>query len=332
VKSLVLNLAKYAIPIAIVVWLLWKVPEEQYRELQQHRKNVPLLLAAAGVVLAAVSLTFVRWYLLVRALDLRFRLRDAFRLGFLGYLLNFVSVGAVGGDLFKAVFIAREQAGRRAEAVATVVVDRVAGLFGLLLISSGAVLVASPPDPAPDVVAIQRVTLIFTLISCVGLATLSLPAFTGIKVATMLGRLPKIGTVLERWVAALRAYRSRWTTLLLSVVISMCTHMMFVVSLFLISHAMFDAVPSFREHMIIVPLGMVAGALPFTPAGFGAFELAIEELYKIVPAAAASDVSGILVALSYRLITILIAMLGVVVYWFSRRELREVMEDAQQEA
>ncbi len=59
----------------------------------------------------AVSLTFVRWYLLVRALGLHFRLLDAFRLGFLGYLFNFVSVGSVGGDLFKAIFIAREQPG-----------------------------------------------------------------------------------------------------------------------------------------------------------------------------------------------------------------------------
>ena len=66
---------------------------------------------------------------------LPFRIRDAFRLSFLSYLLNFVSVGSVGGDLFKAFFIAREQPGRRTEAVATVVVDRIVGLYGLLLVT-----------------------------------------------------------------------------------------------------------------------------------------------------------------------------------------------------
>ena len=65
-------------------------------------------------------------------LHLPFRLRDAFRLGFLAFLLNFVSVGAVGGDLFKAFFIARDQPGRRTEAVATVVVDRLVGFYALL--------------------------------------------------------------------------------------------------------------------------------------------------------------------------------------------------------
>ena len=99
------------------------------------------------MVFCAVSLTFVRWYLLVRALGLNFRLLDAFRLGFLGYLFNFVSVGSVGGDLFKAIFIAREQPGRRTEAVATVLVDRVVGVYALVLLTSTVICWAGFPMP-----------------------------------------------------------------------------------------------------------------------------------------------------------------------------------------
>ena len=57
------------------------------------------LAAAVGLSLAGVTITIVRWHWLIRALGLPFRLRDALRLGFLGYLLNFVSFGSVGGDL-----------------------------------------------------------------------------------------------------------------------------------------------------------------------------------------------------------------------------------------
>ena len=69
--------------------------------------------------LAAVVLTFVRWYLLVTPLGLPFHLRDAIRLGFVGYLFQFASLGAVGGDLFKAAFLAHEQPRRRPEGTTT---------------------------------------------------------------------------------------------------------------------------------------------------------------------------------------------------------------------
>ena len=58
-----------------------------------------LLALASLLCLLMVVTTIVRWYMLVRALELPFRLRDAFRLGFLGYMLNFFSLGSVGGRL-----------------------------------------------------------------------------------------------------------------------------------------------------------------------------------------------------------------------------------------
>jgi hypothetical protein len=77
---------------------------------------------------------------------------------------------------------------------------------------------------------------------------------------------------------------------------------------------------------------MVAGALPFTPAGLGAFEYATDQLYQWVPAAGTSQVSGIIVALTYRLTTIMVAMIGVAYYWTSRREVQQAMEDAESDA
>ena len=126
-KKLLVNLLTYGVSLAILVFLVRSIqtqdPEAFSRILEQP-KDWKLLIAAWLLCMAGVGVGVVRWYLLVRALDLVFSLKDAVRLGALGYLFNFVSVGSVGGDLFKAVFIAREQPGRRAAAVATVGVDR----------------------------------------------------------------------------------------------------------------------------------------------------------------------------------------------------------------
>jgi uncharacterized membrane protein YbhN (UPF0104 family) len=82
--------------------------------------------------------------------------------------------------------------------------------------------------------------------------------------------------------------------------------------------------------LIIVPLSMVAGALPFTPAGLGTFEYAMGELYNLVPANGPGDAIGILVAMAFRLVTIAIATIGVGFYWACRREVQEVMHEAEE--
>ena len=62
--------------------------------------------------------------------DLPFTLGNAFRLGLLGFFFSTFLPGSVGGDLVKAAGIAREQS-RRTVAVATVIMDRIMGLWGL---------------------------------------------------------------------------------------------------------------------------------------------------------------------------------------------------------
>ena len=61
-----------------------------------------------------IVLTLIRWCFLVRALGITFSIRDALRIGFLGYLFNLSPAGIAGGDLLKAVMLAREHPGNRA--------------------------------------------------------------------------------------------------------------------------------------------------------------------------------------------------------------------------
>jgi uncharacterized protein (TIRG00374 family) len=329
-KKVLIIALKFGVPIAIIIWLLASISEEQFRQLQDRPKNWPLLLLALVLVFTAISISFVRWHLLVRALHLQFRLLDAFRLGFLGFLFNFVSAGAVGGDLFKAFFIARQQPGRRPEAVATVVVDRMIGLYALLLLTSGVVLTGGVTSGSAELRTLGQMTIAATALGGVGILMLMVPGFTSGAVSEFLTGLPRVGTTLGKLITAVRIYRNRWPTILVAVVMSLGVHTLLALGMFLIAKSLFEHVPTLREHLIMVPLGMVAGALPFTPAGFGAFEFAIEKLYEIVPAADNIDVAGVLVALVYRLMTIVIAAVGMVIYWTSKSEVRQLLKDAEQ--
>ena len=327
VKRNLLMLLKVAIPVAIIAWLLSRLEADQVDRLRNHPKDWPLLSAAFLVAFGAVSLTFVRWWLLVWTLGLPFRLRDAFRLGFLGYLLNFVSVGAVGGDLFKAVFIAREQPGRRAEAVATVLVDRVIGLYALLIVASSAIL-ASGPSESVAVQRLSQLTLLATAVGGVGIVTLLLPTLTNGRISAWAGSLPAIGPPLRKVIGGVRLYKSRPLVMVLIALMSVAVHVLLSVSMWLIAKAMFQQVPTMAEHLIITPMAMTAGALPFTPGGLGALEAAMDELYRLIPSGQHA-VSGVLVALVYRLMTLGIAGVGALFYVAGRQEVRQIMEEAE---
>ncbi len=320
-------LFKIILPIAVVAWLLWDTPREQLEQLRTMRKNWWLLAGSLALGMTALINTFVRWYLLVRSLHIAFRPADALRLGFLGFLLNFVSVGVVGGDLFKAIFIAREQPRRRPEAVASVVVDRVIGLYALLIVASVAVLAIGQAEMGPEVRAVCRATLIATVIGAVAIAVMWLPGFTTGPLAEAVTRIPRIGPVLARLIGALRMYRRRPGIMALALVQSFGTHVLFAASIYCIARGLFPQTPTAGEHLVIVPLSMVAGSLPFTPAGLGAFELAMQKLYEFLPAQP-HVVSGVIVALVFRLVQIAMAALGMCYYWSSKADLARIQAEA----
>jgi hypothetical protein len=327
-KKFLLAFPKYAVPLAVIAWLLSSVDRSQLARLSQSREHWPILIAGGAMAFIAICLSFYRWYLLVRALDLPFRLSDAFRLGSLGYLLTFVSGGSIGGDLFKAVFIAHEQPGRRTEAVATVLIDRVVGMFSLLILTSAAILLARPDSSDPLVRAVCNFTLLATAVAVVAVSLVLIPPHTSHLLLAVARKVPRLGNTLVRLIAALQTYRRRPFALLKVLAIGISVHALLTLALYMAALATLPETPSLESHFMIVPLSMVAGALPLTPAGLGTFELAMDQLYKLLPVPPCSD--GILVAIAYRVMTIVIAMIGVGYYWASRREVRQLLDEAEQ--
>lgn len=314
------------IPLAIIAWLLSSIDPIQWRELSSRPKHWGLISLAFAIELFAVCLTFVRWYLLVNAIGISFSLPQAFRLSFLSYLLNFVSAGSVGGDLFKAFFIAREQPGRKTEAVATIVVDRLIGLYAVLVLASAAILLTRVETSSPAYQAITQLTLWATALGGIGISFMLMPGFASGPITRRLGSLPRIGEPFRRLVFSVRIYRDRWPLMTGIFVMSVAIHAIASAALYLVARSLFGTSPSLGDHFVIVPLSMAAGALPLTPSGLGSFEFAMDELYQLVPTTVHEHVSGILVALVYRLVTIAIAGVGIVYYWTSRRNVQEVLQ------
>lgn len=95
------------------------------------------LLAAFGFFGLCLLFGFARWTVLSNALGLKLQRRAGLRLYALGHAINLVTPGATGGDFYKAAAFAFDRPGQRSTAVFSVFVDRLSGLFWLLVLVVG---------------------------------------------------------------------------------------------------------------------------------------------------------------------------------------------------
>ena len=324
------NFLKYGVSAAILTYLIVDASRDSaFTRLADEPKQWGMLLAAFLVCLVAVVITIVRWFVLVRALEIPFSLRDALRLGFLGYLFNFISLGSVGGDLFKAIFLAREQPRRRPESVASVVVDRAVGLYALFLLASITMLIfGSEVFTTPETIMLGRGTMVATAIGTLAIVALIIPGTTGGKLSQWLCELPRVGEVFRKLIGAVRIYRSKLGIVAVTIAMSVLSHAMFAVTIYLIARGLPGNSPGLVEHLMIVPLSMVTGVLPLPLSGLGAFEGVLDYLYRHV--AVGVEVlkgQGLMVALAYRAVTIAIAVVSTVFYIGHRQEVSDMMHE-----
>ncbi len=321
--------AKLALALGILAYLVYQLRGQGvFQRLVEQPKKWDRLVLAQCLVVVAISLNYVRWYVLVRALDLNFSLRDAFRLGTIGLLLNQVSPGSVGGDLFKALFIAREQPGKRTEAVASVLIDRVVGLYAMLLVASAGYLWGgAASDFSPVVHGLARTVMALAVAGTAGIGLLMTPGFTGPVVRGHAARLPTIGGTLARLIDAAGAYRSRRRYLFAGILVACVTHATLVTAIWMIGQGLPVAAPSLGATVVVGPMSLAAGAIPLTPSGLGTFEGAMEGLYRAV---GAPEGDGLLVAIAFRVMTYVMAAIGAVYYISARRTVKQVLHEAEE--
>jgi uncharacterized protein (TIRG00374 family) len=286
-------------------------------------------LLAFALALPSTLLTFVRWYILVRAVELPFRLIDAFRLGFIGLFFNNFMPGSVGGDVIKAAVLAREQ-DRRTVAVATVLMDRAIALWALIwfvaLLGAGfwvsGLLVDRGAEQCRKIVIIAWV-----IVGASGLVWIMLglvPDWRAQRFAGRLERWPKVGAAVAELWRAVWMYRCRPRAVGSVLLLSWVGHVGFV---FLFYGAVLtlwqpdsgEPIPTLAQHFLIVPIGLVIQAAPFFPGGAGIGELGFGLLYQWL---GCSEASGVLGSLVQRVVNWTLGLLGGLMYLRMRAALK----------
>jgi glycosyltransferase 2 family protein len=278
--------------------------------------NAGYLAAGFALYTAAVLMTMLRWHLLVRALGLPLRLRDALRYGLVGHFFNAFLPGSVGGDLVKAAALARAQS-RRTAAVATVIMDRVLGLWALVwfvALAGGVFRLTAAPGPIVSLV-VSIAQAVVSVTTALWILLWLLPDQSGEGIAVRLARLPLVGPTASELFRAAWVYRARLGTVAGVLLLSGVVQVGFVVAYSCSARALWSpelgVIPTLGEHFVLVPLGLVMQSLVPTPGGVGGGEWGFASLYLLFRS---SEAAGVLASLVQRLFSWSLGLAGYVIY------------------
>ena len=311
----------------------WKTEQFQNLSLDQvHWGSISLALLFC---LAAHVVSYLRWRIMVRALDIPFTVFDAIRIGFIGSFFNLFAFGMVGGDSLRAYYVTRQVKHRVPEAISSVVADRLIGMMTMFSFASVAYLVsdlnvipgAANANKMTALLAACRTIIVVTIVGYAALLALLLaPRVSQTAPYQRLTGVPRIGPVIKRFSNVLIVYRRKLPTLGICFLLSSLCVVCFASSIYFVAQSITPSHPTLKEHFIITPIAMTANAIPL-PGGIGGMELAIDFLY-LAFTPDSSGQRGIIIAFAFRLVLLVTSAIGAIAWFMNRQVLDELGEAA----
>lgn len=333
-RSTLFNVAKLLLAATLIWWVLQKVGWENVVD---RLENIQVSVWVLGlfVIFLGNCLSMVRWHMLMRSVGLDATLWSAMRLGFIGVFFNNVVPGLTGGDLVKAFYVTREHPNQRADAIISVIVDRIIGIVALALIA--AVIIPFNLERYGEAAVIIYSFLGVTAVG--GAVVLSRRIKSRLKrLALALGR--KQGaegtTLLGKLDRAVSMYRDRPGTVAIALVMSFGVHMLLITGLWIFGKALTQegavlaaglqplGALGLDVYCSIVPIIMMISSLPIAPAGWGVGETAFQYFFSNVNVAEADAVA---LSFTYRLTATLISLLGGVFLVVDRKRVMRDLSD-----
>ncbi|HVS09587.1 MAG TPA: lysylphosphatidylglycerol synthase transmembrane domain-containing protein [Planctomycetota bacterium] len=233
------------------------------------------LVQAFGWMLVGILVTTTRWWRLLAAAGCRTGWWNALRLTFLGFFFNIVVPGLTGGDLVKAVLAAKENPGRRAQAAVSVFVDRLIGLFALVLLGAAALLWLGPEF------AELRLPVLLSLAGGAAGALLyaAPPLRRLVRFDSLVQRLP-LGGAIKQVDEAILVYSRRPWTVALSLGLSFANHVAVILAIVALGRAFGETTLGIVRYAAAVSIANTAAALPVAPGGWGLREAAYAVLFE----------------------------------------------------
>lgn len=239
--------------------------------------SVALLLVLLNLFLASE-----RWRTLIRSQGMNAGPFKVFKLSLIGTFFNFAMPGGVGGDVIKAYYFTRANPGSKVIAVTSVLMDRVLGLFAMVLLALLVMLY-----DLNHIMTIPTLTTLFWFILALFFAfVIALALIFSQKVyetsllKRIIHKLPFSEKFLKLY-ESMHLYGKDGKRFMLVLFLSLLSQACSIVFLIIAGNAAGYTDISAKTYFLVAPLGYMATAIPISPAGVGVGQAAFYFLFNI---------------------------------------------------
>ncbi|WP_374033778.1 lysylphosphatidylglycerol synthase transmembrane domain-containing protein [Bdellovibrio bacteriovorus] len=270
--------------------------------------SVALLLVLLNLFLASE-----RWRTLIRSQGMNAGPLKVFKLSLIGSFFNFAMPGGVGGDVIKAYYFTRANPGSKVIAVTSVLMDRVLGLFAMVLLALLVMLY-----DLNHIMTIPTLTTLFWFILALFFAfviALALIFSPQIYKTSLLKRVINKLPLSEKFMKlyeSMHLYGKDGKRFMLVLLLSLLSQGCSIVFLIIAGNAAGYSEVAAKTYFLVAPLGYMATAIPISPAGVGVGQAAFYFLFNIYNGST-SEV-GPTVITAFQVTNFVVSLLGAFFY------------------
>ena len=257
---------------------------------QVVRGNYLVLSAALIFFLLVTSLSGLRWFLLMRAVDVPINLRQCFKIHMIGmFFMFYVPGGGTGSAIIKAYFVHKESGEASNLALMSIFIDIVIGIYSLLIVGVVAIFINyTVPIENP---ILRWNSWFYVIIFAFSSAVIWFFFTRGTNNLINSGWINKLpfNNFIYGFLSAFEIYRGKLIPLCLSFLLSVILHLMMIVVFYFSALALNLDIP-FSLHVYLVPLLLLINLIPIAPGGLGVGEVASFALYNMAGAEGGGEI------------------------------------------
>lgn len=301
----------------LLLWLIHRLGYIRWAPIAGLLQKPWLLSGLVILEWTSIPLCAARWFWLMRAQRLQVSFGDAFRTLYVSNFVGLFLPGMIGGDAARIAFGIPLTPKAKTALVISIMIDRLMGLFGLLVLGLVATLVllaGQGASPGNARILWGSLGLMVAAITT-GIASWRFSA----AMARSMGRVPlKAGSLVSRLLAgvisALEGYRHQGRLLAGVAVFSVLVHAKDIVVLVLVGEAMGLDTPEMAAFAWAGTVVLFLNFVPLTPQGLGFGEAAFAQLGSLLQPS--RSMAGGSIVLAKRGVT-LISLLPATLIWLA---------------
>ncbi|MBX3204156.1 MAG: flippase-like domain-containing protein [Labilithrix sp.] len=314
-RGLVLFAAKALVAALLIGWLV-RSGNLDAGALRILIDRPSLLAMDLGLFAVGAVVATLRFRVLLGLADVTVPVFTVLRLQMTAFFFNVVIPGNVGGDVVKALYVARDAPKEKRTTILLVAfVERLLGLTALVLMGTLVTVVR------PGIWSDPLLRPLASVVAALGAATLIGGAIALVIVQKAGDRLDaytsgpsKLSKLLNQLVASMRLLSAGPRRLVIALGLSMAFHGLGMAFFTVLTQALLERDVPYSSVATVFPLGLLTLVLPISPSGLGVGHVAFKRLFEAIGLAGGATVFNV-----YLLGQIVPCLLGVFPFLSLRR-------------